>query len=69
MLLLFSLSAMSDSLRPHGLQHARLPCPFHHPPEFAQTHVHWGEVLVAFLKPLHYYYPQVEEFIDYWMSF
>ena len=22
----FSLSAMSDSLRPHGLQHARLPC-------------------------------------------
>ena len=23
----FSGSAMSDSLRPHGLQHARLPCP------------------------------------------
>ena len=23
----FSLSVMSDSLRPHGLQHARLPCP------------------------------------------
>ena len=23
----FSLSAVSDSLRPHGLQHARLPCP------------------------------------------
>ena len=25
--LLFSLSVMSDSLKPHGLQHARLPCP------------------------------------------
>ena len=23
----FSLSVMSDSLQPHGLQHARLPCP------------------------------------------
>ena len=27
MLLLFSCSVMSDSLRPYGLQHARLPCP------------------------------------------
>ena len=26
-LLLFSCSVMSDFLRPHGLQHARLPCP------------------------------------------
>ena len=26
-LLLFSRSVMSDSLRPHGLQHARPPCP------------------------------------------
>ena len=25
--LLFSYLVMSDSLRPHGLQHARLPCP------------------------------------------
>ena len=25
--LLFSCSVMSDSSRPHGLQHARLPCP------------------------------------------
>ena len=25
--LLFSCSDVSDSLRPHGLQHARLPCP------------------------------------------
>ena len=27
LLLLFSHSVMSNSLRPHGLQHARLPCP------------------------------------------
>ena len=27
LLLLFSCSLVSNSLRPHGLQHARLPCP------------------------------------------
>ena len=27
LLLLFSHSVMSDSLQPHGLQHARIPCP------------------------------------------
>ena len=27
LLLLFSCYIVSDSLRPHGLQHARLPCP------------------------------------------
>ena len=26
-MLLFSCSVVSDSLQPHGLQHARLPCP------------------------------------------
>ena len=31
---------MSDSLRPHGLQHARLPCPSHFL-EFVQIHVYW----------------------------
>ena len=30
---------MSDSFRPYGLQHTRLPCPSLS--EFAQTHVHW----------------------------
>ena len=30
---------MSDSLQPHGLLHARLPCPSLSP-ELAQTHVH-----------------------------
>ena len=35
----FSCSVVSDSLRPHKLQHARLPCPS--PTlEFPQTHVH-----------------------------
>ena len=35
-LLLFSRSVMSDSLPPHRLQHARLPC-LHYFPEFAQV--------------------------------
>ena len=35
----FVSKVMSDSLRSHGLQHARLPV-LHYLPEFAQTHVH-----------------------------
>ena len=35
----FGRSVMSDSLWPHRLQHARLPCPSQLP-EFSQTHVH-----------------------------
>ena len=35
----FSRSVTSDSLQPHGLQCARLPCR-HQVPELAQTHVH-----------------------------
>ena len=31
---------MSDSLRPHGLQHSRPPCPSPTPGVY-QTHVHW----------------------------
>ena len=35
----FSCSVVSDSLQPHGLQHAGLP--IHHKlPEFTQTHIH-----------------------------
>ena len=34
-----SCSVVSNSLQPHGLQHARLPCPSP-TPELAQTHVH-----------------------------
>ena len=40
LLLLFCCSAMFDSLRPHGLQHARPPCPSP-TPGVIQTHVHW----------------------------
>ena len=36
----FSHSVMSESLQPHGLQHARLPCPSP-TPTVTQTHVHW----------------------------
>ena len=36
----FSHSVLSDSLWPHGLQHARFPV-LHYFAEFAQTHVHW----------------------------
>ena len=36
-LLLFSHWVVSDSLRPHGVQHARPPGL----PELAETHVHW----------------------------
>ena len=38
-LIQFSRSVVSDSFRPHGLQHARPPCPSP-TPEFTQTHVH-----------------------------
>ena len=38
--LFFSHSVMSNSLWPHGLQHARLPCPSPSP-GVAQTHVPW----------------------------
>ena len=34
----FSFSVMSDSLRPHRLQHTRFP--YHQLPELAQTPVH-----------------------------
>ena len=37
---MFSHSVVSDSLRPHGLQHARFPCPSPSP-RVIQTHVHW----------------------------
>ena len=37
LLLLFSCSVMSDSLRPHGLQHARLPCPTPTPGAYSKS--------------------------------
>ena len=35
----FSRSVVSDSLRPHELQHTRPPCPTP-TPRFTQTHIH-----------------------------
>ena len=52
----FSCSVVSNSLRPHVLQHARPPCPSP-TPEFTQTHVHWvGDAIqpshpLSFLSP------------------
>ena len=40
---------MSDSLQPHGLQHAGIPV-HHQLPELAQTHVHW---VCDAIKPSH----------------
>ena len=34
----FSRSVVSDSLRPHGLQHARLPCPSPSPGAYSNSH-------------------------------
>ena len=47
----FSHSVMSESLQPHGLQHARPPCPSS-PPEFAQTHAHWISDTIQLSHPL-----------------
>ena len=42
---------MSDSLRLHGLQNTRLPCPSLSP-EFAQTHVRWVSDVIQPSYPL-----------------
>ena len=47
----FSRSALSDSLRPHGLQHAKLPV-HHQLREPAQTHVHWVSDAIQPSHPL-----------------
>ena len=43
---------MSDSLRAHELQHARLPCPSPTPLELAPTHVHWVSDAIQPSHPL-----------------
>ena len=49
----FSHSVISDSLRPHGLQHTRPPCPSPTPRvEFTQTHVHWVSDAIQPSHPL-----------------
>ena len=51
----FSCSVMSDSLGPHGLQHARLPCPS--PTPGAQTCVHRVSDAIQPSHPLSYLSP------------
>ena len=46
-----SHSVVSSSLQPHGLQHARPPCP-PPAPEFTQTHVHWVRDVIQPFHPL-----------------
>ena len=54
----FSHSVVFCSLRPHGLQHTRLPWPspvfpvFHHLLEFAQTHACWVSDAIQTSHPL-----------------
>ena len=44
---------MSYSLRPHGLQHTRLPYPYPSlSPEFAQTYIHWVDDAIQTSYPL-----------------
>ena len=47
----FSHSVVSNSLRPHELQHARPPSP-HQLPESTQTHVHWVSDAIQPSPPL-----------------
>ena len=51
----FSCSVVSDSLRPYGLQHARLPCPSPTPGVCSislQTHVRWVHNAIQASHPL-----------------
>ena len=48
---LSSVAQLCPTLRPHGLQHDRLPCPSP-TPEFIQTHVHWVSDAIQPSRPL-----------------
>ena len=54
----FSLSGMSNSLRPHEPQHARPPCPSQLP-EPTQTHVHRFDDAIQPSHPLSFPSPPV----------
>ena len=47
----FSHSVVSNSLRPHGLQHTRPPV-HHQLPQFTQTQVHWVGDATQLFRPL-----------------
>ena len=65
LLSLFSCSVVSDSLRPHELQHARLLSLFHYLPEFAQTHVHWDSDAIQLSYPLSPPFPLALNFFQH----
>ena len=48
----FSHSVMSNSLQPHGLKHAPLPCPSLQLPELTQAHVHQVSDVIQPSHPL-----------------
>ena len=48
----FSHSVVSDSLQPHGLQHARPPCPSPTPGVYSNSHVHWVSDAIQPIHPL-----------------
>ena len=48
----FSHSVVSNSLRPHGLQHARIPVHHQLPELTTQTHVHWVGDAIQPAQPL-----------------
>ena len=49
LLLLFSCSVVTDSSQPHGLQHARFPCPSPSPGAFSNS-CHWVGVAYLILR-------------------
>ena len=51
LLLLLSCQVLSDFLWPYGLQHSKLPCPYHIP-EFSQVHAHWVSDAIQPSPPL-----------------
>ena len=60
----FSCLTVSDSLRPHGLQHARLPCPSPTPRAYSKLYVHWVGDAVQPSHPLlsHSVFPSLQSF-------
>ena len=51
LVVVFGRSVLCDSLRPHGLQHTRLPV-FHYLLEFAQTYARWVSDAIQPSHPL-----------------
>ena len=61
----FNRLVLSDSLRPHGLQHARLPV-HHHFRKFTQTHFHWVGDAIQPSHPCHPFSSRLQSFPELW---